>query len=229
MATNVTEPKQTEPTASLENKDVSSTNTTVSSEILETTEDSHVDEGPHMVHLRQALHKTIKKCIGAARYTRFAKSYKFAHQKKPQALKSIVKQFAENLQSEIEKELELMITEENLVPLFNELDQQIKDAPPKSDTPAWRPSGNPERDTTSHIMQAKLKEKERLQFLLKQVEDENVKLHEALLTRKQHLLKTQQEITDKLNMFEQAAEDCDKIPGTEIRHLLSNLDHNASD
>ena len=52
-------------------------------------------------------------------------------------------------------------------------------------------------------MQPKLKEKERLQMLLKQVEDENVRLHQALVPRKEHLLKTQQEITEKLKMFQQ--------------------------
>ena len=25
-------------------------------------------EGPHVIHLRQAMHKTVKKCIGAARF-----------------------------------------------------------------------------------------------------------------------------------------------------------------
>ena len=66
-----------------------------------------------------------------------------------------------------------------------------------------RPSGNPERDLKSHIMQPKLKEKERLQLLLKQIEEDNVRLHEALVPRKQHLTKTQDKITQKLNMFEQ--------------------------
>ena len=52
-------------------------------------------------------------------------------------------------------------------------------------------------------MQPKLKEKERLQLLLKQIEEDNVRLHEALVPRKQHLTKTQDKITQKLNMFEQ--------------------------
>ena len=48
-------------------EDASATNIT-SNESLETAKNGRVDEeGPHMIHLRQALHKTIKKCIGAAR------------------------------------------------------------------------------------------------------------------------------------------------------------------
>ncbi|XP_038072137.1 polyamine-modulated factor 1-like [Patiria miniata] len=181
------------------------------------------DEGSHMIRLRDALQKTVKKCLEAGRYSTFGRSYYFAHEKRPEALRSIREQFLENLESSIQKELELMIDEEGLVKLFNELDQHIQDAPTQLTKPAWRPSGDPVEDSRAHLIQPKLREKERLEHLLDQIEQENKRLHQAVLPRKQHLLDTKQKITEKMKTFDRAAAACRKIPEDEMEEMSATL------
>ncbi|XP_022100815.1 polyamine-modulated factor 1-like [Acanthaster planci] len=190
---------------------------------LSKVEEGVTDEGSHMIRLREALQKTLKKCLEAGRYSVFARSYSFAHEKSPEALRSIREQFLENLESYVQKELELMIEEEGLVKLFNELDQYIQDAPTQLTQPAWRPSGNPVEDSRSHLVQPKLKEKERLEHLLEQIEQENKRLHQALLPRKQYLLSTKQKITEKLKTFDRAVAACRKIPADEMEEMSATL------
>ncbi|XP_033121786.1 polyamine-modulated factor 1-like [Anneissia japonica] len=177
-------------------------------------------DGLHMLHIREALDKTLKKCLESARYNVFAKHYKFVKEK---ALRSIVSQFVENLQSSIQTELDLMIKEEGLVALFNELDQLIEDTPTDREGPAWRPSGDPNSDVINHRMQPKLKEKERLVKLLEQCEVENKRLQEALKPRKRQLADTQQKLNKRFKAFEDAAKACDKIPMKEIQESVKHL------
>ncbi|XP_071965176.1 polyamine-modulated factor 1-like [Antedon mediterranea] len=176
-------------------------------------------DGIHIIHLREALGKTVKKCLESARYKTFANHYKFASEK---ALRSIVSQFVENLKSTVQSELELMIEEENLVPLFNELDDLINDIPTDRQQPAWRPSGNPDTDVRNHRMQPKLKEKERLVKLLQQHEEENKRLKEALKPRKRQLADTQQKLK-KFKAFETAAKACNKIPMKDVQKTINHL------
>ena len=69
-----------------------------------------------------------------------------------------------------------------------------------------RPSGDPAEDARSHLVQAKLREKERLGHLLEQVEQENRRLHQALLPRKQHLLDTKHKINERLKEFDKVGD-----------------------
>ncbi|XP_071793908.1 polyamine-modulated factor 1-like [Asterias amurensis] len=181
------------------------------------------DEGSHMIRLRDALQKTVKKCLEAGRYSTFARSYSFAHEKRPAALRSIREQFLENLESSVQKELELMIEEEGLVRLFNELDQHIHEAPTQLSQPAWRPSGDPVEDVRSHLIQPKLREKERLEHLLEQVQQENKRLYQALVPRKQHLLDTKQKINEGLKPFDKAAAACKKVPTADMEKMIETL------
>ena len=65
-----------------------------------------------------------------------------------------------------------------------------------------RPSGDPVEDVRSHLIQPKLREKERLEHLLEQVQQENKRLYQALVPRKQHLLDTKQKINEGLKPFD---------------------------
>nr|XP_054755889.1 uncharacterized protein LOC129261888 [Lytechinus pictus] len=79
-------------------------NLTEESEIKGVTSNEASDEpdGARMMHLRNALRKTIRKCIDSAKFSTFNKHYgKHMKDRNPQALKSLLQQFKEQLEKSI--------------------------------------------------------------------------------------------------------------------------------
>ncbi|KAJ8029025.1 Polyamine-modulated factor 1 [Holothuria leucospilota] len=205
-------------------QDADASSSTVSEKTDELTASRQEYEGPHMIHLRQALQKTRKKCIDSLKYNTFARKYKFAHEAAPHVLRNILAEFRDQLDNMIKGELEEMIAQENLVPLFNNLDELIKDGSMEDGTPAWRPSGVPQSDVQDHLYKVKLEEKEKLQKLLEATEQETERLKELVDRKKQHLSNTQNKIEEHLNFFEKSAESCRQFPVKEIELFQMELD-----
>ncbi|XP_071844362.1 polyamine-modulated factor 1-like [Apostichopus japonicus] len=200
--------------------------TTGTSETESTGEDSRTEyEGPHMIHLRQALQKTRKKCIDSLKYNTFARKYKFAHESAPHVLRHCLEEFKEQLDNMIKDELKEMITQEDLVPLFNNLDTLIQEGTSKELKQAWRPSGIPQIDIKDHLYQVKLEEKEKLLKLLDATNEETRRLKELVEKKKQHINHTQIKIQDHLQFFDKAYEACDQIPSREIQSCQMELDY----
>ncbi|XP_041464086.1 polyamine-modulated factor 1-like [Lytechinus variegatus] len=187
-------------------------------------ETSDEPDGARMMHLRNALRKTIRKCIDSAKYSTFNKHYgKHMKDRNPQALKSLLQQFKEQLEKSIKEEIELMIDEENLVHLFNDLDKLVEEASDEDTQVAWRPSGEPEKDCLAQVYREKLKEKEKLERVLQQVEAEGGRLQEIVKRQRQKLGKTQTKIKQHLEAFNQAAVTCDQVPVTQLETVLCQL------
>ncbi|XP_030832366.1 polyamine-modulated factor 1 [Strongylocentrotus purpuratus] len=181
-------------------------------------------DGARMMHLRDALRKTIQKCIDSAKFSTFNRHYgKHMADRNPQALKSLLQQFKEQLEKSIKEEIELMIDEENLVHLFNELDKLIDGTSNEGNPVAWRPSGEPEKDCQRQVYKEKLKEKEKLERVLQEVEAEGSRLQEVIKGQRQKLGKTQMKINHQLEAFNQAAASCDQVPITELEKVLHQL------
>ncbi|XP_071502894.1 polyamine-modulated factor 1-like [Diadema antillarum] len=190
---------------------------------------SNDKDGKRMIHLRDALRKTIKKCMDSAKFSIFSKQYgNHMLDRKPEVLKRVYQQFKKELETSIKTELELVIKEENLVPLFNELDRLAEVATDDTAHDAWRPSGEPEKDCLSQRMNAKLKEKERLKRILRQTEEEGQQLLLNIRSHKMNLVRTQAKIKDHLEAFSQASAAADQVPVSEIHRALKELNSPVS-
>ncbi|XP_013406025.1 polyamine-modulated factor 1 isoform X2 [Lingula anatina] len=175
-----------------------------------------VAEGRHATLLRQALEKTVQKCLSSGRFSAFARNFKAVYDKNPKALKNIHTQFMHQLESAITEEIDTLFEEENIVGLMNELDKLISEAPLDLQHPAWRPTGNPEADIQSHLIQVKQVHKETLQSILEDLEEESARLKEAVLSKRHQLLNTQQAVQNKVKGMDQAVDVCKEMPTKEI-------------
>ncbi|XP_019620450.1 PREDICTED: polyamine-modulated factor 1-like [Branchiostoma belcheri] len=184
-----------------------------------TNETHNSAEGVYMQHLLDVLSKTVKKCVHAGRFSTFARNYKFAYQNNPKALQSIAQQHVQHLQDNVQAEIQLLLSEEEIPVLFNKLETILNDAATEENTTTWRPSGDPEKDLRSHRMAVKLKEREELQKRLAAQEQETARLQKSVLQSRQKLLHTQQKLQDKMEMFAEAAAACDTCPMERVCEL----------
>ncbi|XP_070542724.1 polyamine-modulated factor 1-like [Ptychodera flava] len=182
-------------------------------------------EGRHMFRVRDALHKTVNKCLEkTSRYSLFANNYKFAHKSNPQMLKSVIKQFNDNLKASIEAEFEEMIAEENLVSLCNDFDKLVEDASvPDKPITMWRPSGIPKEDLRAHSMSVKLKERENLKKELAELEQEYQRIQDVFGARTQHLQDSQKKVKERLKKWEEAVTVLTKSQATDLEQSMSSM------
>ncbi|XP_077998238.1 uncharacterized protein LOC144451308 [Glandiceps talaboti] len=175
-------------------------------------------DGKSMFRLREALDKTVVKCMEkTSRYSLYAHTYKFAHRNNPKLLKSTIRQLNENLEASVKTEFEVMMKEENIVSLCNRLDKAVDETPvPEEAKPAWRPSGSPEKDLHAHIMLTKLKEKENLQKELEELEKSSLKIQEVFNARKTYLLESQKKVKDRVKHFTENSGDGGSCDGSDI-------------
>nr|XP_058959161.1 polyamine-modulated factor 1-like [Pocillopora verrucosa] len=165
-------------------------------------------EGRRMVLFRKVMKKCLDKIMAAGSQEKFANCFSAMRDRNPAEFKSITEQLMEHLQNNIEKEIDLMIKQEDLVHFFNELDRIVAASNTEDSQPAWRPSGNPDKDVIDHVMQVKLAYKEQLKHILQQVENENEKLKDEVLPKREKLLESERRINEKTNDFGEAADYC---------------------
>lgn len=171
-------------------------------------EEQEDSEGRRMVLFRKVMKKCLDKIMAAGSQEKFANCFTAMREKNPAEFRNITEQLMEHLQNNIEKEIDLMIKQEDLVHFFNELDHIVAASNKEDSQPAWRPSGDPEKDVIDHVMQVKLAYKEQLKHILQQVESENEKLKEEVLPKRDKLLESERRINEKTNSLREAAEYC---------------------
>ncbi|XP_067664341.1 polyamine-modulated factor 1-like [Haliotis asinina] len=146
-------------------------------------------EGRHMIHLRQSLEKTVKKCLSSVRYSAFKEHFQPLYEHNSKALRGIRDQMVEQLDSNIFDEISNMFEEENILPLMNGLDD-LKEYPEK----AWRPSGDPDVDVRAHVLPGHIKHREQLAAMLKELESRNRMLQETVRARQEKLYSTCEQV-----------------------------------
>ncbi|KAK3096983.1 hypothetical protein FSP39_005366 [Pinctada imbricata] len=161
----------------------------------ENKEDSKVtvEEGPLMQRLRHFLSLSVTKIVSSIRYSLFSENFKTIHANHPKTLAKLHEQMTSQLQQNMTEEIEQMFQEENIVSLMNNLDKLIHDGSSR-ETPAWRPSGNPDIDVIAHTMGERLILRNQLQEIVKELESRNRMLINKYEKRKASLLDVQNEI-----------------------------------
>ncbi|RMX58140.1 hypothetical protein pdam_00000160 [Pocillopora damicornis] len=143
-------------------------------------------EGRRMMLFRKVMKKCLDKIMAAGSQEKFANCFSAMRDRNPAEFKSITEQLMEHLQNNIEGTLK-----------NNKLIAKIR-----------RPSGNPDKDVIDHVMQVKLAYKEQLKHILQQVENENEKLKDEVLPKREKLQESERRINEKTNDFGEAAEYC---------------------
>ncbi|XP_014673065.1 PREDICTED: uncharacterized protein LOC106813447 [Priapulus caudatus] len=134
--------------------------------------------------LRSSLGLAIKKCI-SVKYRAFTDAYKDVHTANPAGLNKVYCQFINGLKEGIKEEIEGLCLEGNVMQLVSDL-YKIKRENPGTGK-AWRPSGQPREDLQAHLLPVKLEHKSTLESMLKQLQEENTALQQAVLARRRHL------------------------------------------
>uniref|UniRef100_A0A8C4K560 Polyamine modulated factor 1 n=2 Tax=Casuariiformes TaxID=8784 RepID=A0A8C4K560_DRONO len=133
---------------------------------------------------------------GFCSYQRFANCYRDFYRLQPELTRSIYDQFVSQLQASIKEEIQEVKEEGNLEALFNSLDKIVEEAK-EQEEPAWRPSGIPEEDVRSAMVPYLLKHRAYLRKVLKEKEEENRKLAEAVLAGRDRIAELQRLIQDR--------------------------------
>uniref|UniRef100_A0A670JUA2 Polyamine modulated factor 1 n=1 Tax=Podarcis muralis TaxID=64176 RepID=A0A670JUA2_PODMU len=126
-------------------------------------------------------------------YHRFAKCYSRLYKVQPELTKCVYNQFIAHLQTSFREEIQDLKEEGNLSVLFKSLDELAEEAKKRS-TPAWRPSGIPEEDIHSAVVPYLLKQRRFLQKAIKEKEEANSRLAEAVLAGRKRIADLQEEI-----------------------------------
>ncbi|NWW93352.1 PMF1 factor, partial [Rhynochetos jubatus] len=123
-------------------------------------------------------------------YQRFANCYRCFYKLQPEMTRSIYDQFISQLQASIKEEIQEVKDEGNLEVLFNSLDKIVEEAKNREE-PAWRPSGIPEEDVRSAVVPYLLKHRAYLRRSLREKEEENRKVAEAVLAGRDKIAELQ--------------------------------------
>jgi len=167
------------------------------------------NEGRRMVFFRKVMRKCLDKIMVAGSQEKFASCFTKIKERNPDEFKSITEQLMQHLQNNIEKEIDLMIKQEDLVYFFNELDRIVAASDKEDPQPAWRPSGDPDKDIIDHVMDVKLAYKDQLTNILQQVESYNDRLKGEVLPKREELVETERRLSEKTNALREAAEYCE--------------------
>ncbi|KAI0226011.1 hypothetical protein LSAT2_023259 [Lamellibrachia satsuma] len=174
-------------------------------------------EGRRLKFLRDALGMTIAKCVSAGKFSVFAKNHPSLFAANDEAFRGIHEQYSKQLNDMIKTEVETMFEEEGIVKLMNELDQFVASA---SSAQVWRPTGEPDRDASAHLVPVKLKEKQKLEELLREAEADNHKLQTIIRGRRKHLLRTHERVKED---SQQLVEVCNEFPIEELEETLNSI------
>lgn len=174
-------------------------------------------EGRRMESFRKVMNKCLDKIMAAGSQEKFNSCFTSIRERNPLEFKSVVEQLMLQLRSNIEKEIDLMIKQEDLVYFFNELDSIVENSGKRGSRPAWRPSGNPKKDLCNHIMHVKLAYKAQITGMLEKLESENEKLTSDILKKREKLAETEAQLVEATKDLREAAEYCTENPFNKLQ------------
>ncbi|KAM9294611.1 polyamine-modulated factor 1-like [Gastrophryne carolinensis] len=137
--------------------------------------------------------KFLKCLVEAGSYERFAHCYKKFYKLQPEFTRAIYNQFLEQLHASIQAEIQDMKEEGNLKSLLDSLDKMEKEAAKQTES-QWRPTGVPEEDLRDHLVPFLLQQRDYLHKLVKEQDQENARLEQAVMAGRRRIQEMQQEI-----------------------------------
>ncbi|CAN9515010.1 unnamed protein product [Ophioblennius macclurei] len=162
----------------------------------------------------KVIQKSLNKFIEHISFNRFASMFRPLYKENPQRMESIHKQFVEELQKSIQEDISKLIEEGRLELKLNELDK-LEQAAKSDPSPAWRPSGVPEKDICSFLMPYYQKQEAYMQLKLKKIKADNAALAQKVQAGRDGIAQTEHSIS--------AAVDEWKASVTEFERLVSSL------
>ncbi|CAI5797779.1 Uncharacterized protein PODLI_1B013906 [Podarcis lilfordi] len=153
---------------------------------------------------------SLRKIVETGSYHRFAKCYSRLYKVQPELTKCVYNQFISHLQTSFREEIQDLKEEGNLSVLFKSLDELAEEAKKRS-TPAWRPSGIPEKDVHSAVVPYLLKQRRFLQKAIKEKEEANSRLAEAVLAGRKRIADLQEEIRKSKEEWQAVAQEGQQI------------------
>lgn len=133
------------------------------------------------------------------------------NKKKPTELKHIQEQVIQQLGENIRTEAKLMLAEENIEQIMNDLDVLIYKTRTPKNSVVWRPTGTVKDDVRAHLIPEKIKFRDSLRELLKNLEEENKQLKDVVSLRNKMLLRTKEQLDDHTLFFKKMMDTTDTI------------------
>ncbi|NP_001084607.2 polyamine-modulated factor 1 L homeolog [Xenopus laevis] len=155
-----------------------------------------------MLIFNTLVDKFLDGLVQAGSYQRFARCYKRFYKLQPEMTRSIYDQFVFQLQNSIRDEIQEIRDEGNLEALLDSLDKMEKEAGDRTEL-AWRPSGVPEQDLRSHLVPYLLQQRDYLHKVLKEREEENKRLAQAVLLGRRKIQEMQKEIETRKQAWQE--------------------------
>ncbi|XP_060073213.1 polyamine-modulated factor 1-like [Ylistrum balloti] len=169
--------------------------------------------------LDKALAQARKKIISSAKLQLFQKHLRPIHKKNPEVLKKIHGQLTKQLDSHISEEVMLMFAEEQMEKILNDLDGIIE-SQKDNEKEAWRPSGDPQRDSHVYNISVKVKEKAQLEHVISQLEQQNTLLREHVALRQKKLLGTKRTVDTGISKWREINEAAKSIPTKDLEQFV---------
>lgn len=161
--------------------------------------------------LKHALDKVIAKCSSAGKFSWYETHFPTLNKKKPTELKHIQEQVIQQLGENIRTEAKLMLAEENIEQIMNDLDVLIYKTRTPKNSVVWRPTGTVKDDVRAHLIPEKIKFRDSLRELLKNLEEENKQLKDVVSLRNKMLLRTKEQLDDHTLFFKKMMDTTDTI------------------
>ncbi|CAC5369709.1 PMF1 [Mytilus coruscus] len=185
-------------------------------------------DGKHLEILRYALSVAVKKIgIGSdSMYARFQHHFHPIYKKNPDAFRTMYLELTRQVESNFNEEVKQIFDEEKIPILMNELDKLIDKAYGDINSSAWRPTGDPVKDSVAHTMPVKLKHKMKLEKMVTELESVNKMLKDAHEKKQKKLIKTKQKI-DKIS--DKWSKDVEDIQNADMKDIDLYLEKHKED
>ncbi|XP_029960646.1 polyamine-modulated factor 1 [Salarias fasciatus] len=162
----------------------------------------------------KVIQKSMNKFIEHISFNRFASMFRPLYKENPQRMERIHEQFIEDLQKSIQEDISKLIEEGRLELKLNELDK-LESAAKSNPSPAWRPTGVPEKDFCSFLVPYYQKQEAYMLLKLKKIKAENAALAQKVQAGRDSITQTEHSIS--------AAVDEWKASVTEFETLAASL------
>nr|XP_056709436.1 polyamine-modulated factor 1 [Euleptes europaea] len=159
----------------------------------------------------------LEKMEEVGSYKKFASCYNRLYKVQPELTRRIYDQYIYHLQTSFREEIGDLKEEGNLEALFKTLDKLVEEAKQR-EAPAWRPSGIPEQDVRSAVAPYLLKQRRILQKNLKEKEEGNARLAEAVLAGRKKIADLQKEIQKRKEEWQMIAQESREMANTLDEH-----------
>ncbi|XP_052010807.1 polyamine-modulated factor 1-like [Xyrauchen texanus] len=161
---------------------------------------------PRLKLFKKVTEKSLQWLVENASFDRFSHYLQPLSAQNPQLTEAMHKQFVNQLQTLVKKEIASVIEEGDLQVKLDELDN-LEELAKDTSEPAWRPSGIPEQDVCSDLVTYYKKQEEYMRLQLKKLQKENTALAQRVQAGRETITHTEQRISTAVEEWRGSLED----------------------